>query len=165
MGAHGASDGGGGEGVTETTLCYIRRGGEWLMLHRAGRENDENAGKWIGVGGHIEPGETPEECLLREVREETGLTLTRWHARGVIDFSSDVWGEERMYLFTADEFTGEVTACDEGELRWVPEAEVPLLPTWAGDRIFLNLLLEGEPFFHLSLKYEGETLVGYRLEA
>ena len=104
--------------MTETTLCYIRRGGEWLMLHRAGRENDENAGKWIGVG-----------------------------------------------LFTADEFTGEVTACDEGELRWVPEAEVPLLPTWAGDRIFLNLLLEGEPFFHLSLKYEGETLVGYRLEA
>ena len=164
MGAYGASDGGGGEGVTETTLCYIRRGGEWLMLHRAGRENDENAGKWIGVGGHIEPGETPEECLLREVREETGLTLTRWHARGVIDFSSDVWGEERMHLFTADEFTGEMTACDEGELRWVPEAEVPLLPTWAGDRIFLNLLLEGEPFFHLSLKYEGEALVGYRLE-
>ena len=148
-----------------TTLCYIRQNEKYLMLHRVKKEHDLNRDKWIGIGGKFEPFESPEDCVLREVREETGLTLTRWHARGVIDFSSDVWGKERMHLFTADEFTGEVTACDEGELRWVPEAEVPLLPTWAGDRIFLNLLLEGEPFFHLSLKYEGETLVGYRLEA
>ena len=107
-----------------TTLCYMERGGEYLMLHRTKKENDENRDKWIGVGGKFEPGESPEDCLRREVREETGLTLTRWRYRGLVTFVSDVWPCEYMHLFTADAWTGEQRPCDEGELAWIGKDEL-----------------------------------------
>lgn len=149
--------------MRETTLCYIEQNGCYLMLHRTKKERDENAGKWIGVGGHLEAGETPQACLLREVREETGLTLTRWRARGVVDFVSDEWGEEKMHLFTADGFTGCLRACDEGDLAWVEKNKINTLPLWQGDQIFLNLLARDAPRFHLLLRYEGETLKESRM--
>ena len=102
-----------------TTLCYLERGGEVLMLHRTKKEGDENRDKWIGVGGKFEPGESPEDCLRREVREETGLTLTAWRYRGLVTFVSDVWPCEYMHLFTAHAWEGEERPCDEGDLRWI----------------------------------------------
>lgn len=145
--------------MINTTLCYIERDGKYLMLHRVKKENDLNHDKWIGVGGKFEADESPEECLLREVREETGLTLTDWHYRGLVTFVSDTWPTEYMHLFTADGFTGTMIDCDEGTLEWVEKAAVPSLPGWEGDKIFLRLLAEGAPFFSLKLCYEGDTLV------
>ena len=145
--------------MKNTTLCYIRRGDEILLLHRTKKALDENEGKWIGVGGKIEEGESPDECLLREVREETGLRLTQWRCRGIVTFVSDRWEGEYMHLFTADGFEGELSDCDEGELKWVPRARIPSLPQWEGDRIFLGLIERDTPFFHLKLCYEGDCLV------
>ena len=143
-----------------TTLCYIEQDGNYLMLHRVKKENDINRDKWIGIGGKFEDRESPEECLLREVKEETGLTLTRYAYRGLVTFVSDRWDTEYMHLFTADGFTGELIDCDEGTLEWIPKEQVPALPTWAGDRIFLDLLMKPEvPFFSLKLAYAGDTLV------
>ncbi|MDE6713318.1 MAG: 8-oxo-dGTP diphosphatase [Lachnospiraceae bacterium] len=143
-----------------TTLCYIEKDNRYLMLHRVKKEKDINEGKWIGVGGHFEEGESPEECLLREVKEETGLTLTSWQFRGLITFISDQCEPEGMCLFTADGFTGELAECAEGELCWIPKSEVPDLPTWAGDAIFLKYLLEDEKrFFTNKLVYDGNRLV------
>ncbi len=144
--------------MRETTLCYISRGEQVLMLHRVKKRNDPNANKWIGIGGGIEPGETPEACLLREVREETALQLTRYAKRGVIDFVSDRWEDERMHLYTADGFSGELRECDEGDLAWIDRDKILSLPLWEGDRIFLKLLHEGAPYFDLRLEYAGETL-------
>lgn len=151
-----------------TTLCYIEKDEKYLMLHRIKKENDLNKDKWIGVGGKFEPGETPEECLLREVKEETGLTLTSYKFRGIITFISDVWGHEYMHLFTADAFEGALPEqamgdCDEGELVWVPKNEIENLHLWEGDKIFLRLLNEREEFFSLKLRYEGEKLVESKL--
>ena len=145
--------------MKNTTLCYIERDGAYLMLHRVKKEHDENRDKWIGVGGKFEDKESPEDCLLREVREETGLTLTRYAYRGIVTFVSDLWPTEYMHLFTADGFTGNLRACDEGDLEWVPKARIANLPIWAGDKIFLRLLTEDVPFFSLKLCYEGERLV------
>ena len=145
--------------MENTTLCYIERDGAYLMLHRVKKEHDENRDKWIGVGGKFEDKESPEDCLLREVREETGLTLTRYAYRGIVTFVSDLWSTEYMHLFTADGFTGDLRACDEGDLAWVPKARIADLPIWAGDKIFLRLLTEDVPFFSLKLCYEGERLV------
>lgn len=143
-----------------TTLCYIEKEGKYLMLHRVKKHHDINAGKWIGVGGHVENGETPEECLLREVKEETGLTLTAYRLRGLVTFLSDVCEPELMCVFTADAFDGELIECDEGELAWVEKSEVLGLPTWEGDRVFLERLLSGdERFFSIKLRYEGDRLV------
>ena len=141
----------------------MERGGEYLMLHRTKKENDENRDKWIGVGGKFEPGESPEDCLRREVREETGLTLTRWRYRGLVTFVSDVWPCEYMHLFTADAWTGEQRPCDEGELEWIKKSELMKLTLWEGDRIFLRLLDEGEPFFSLKLNYDGDELIDAKL--
>lgn len=145
--------------MRETTLCYIERDGQYLMLHRVRKRDDPNRGKWIGVGGGIEPGETVEECLLREVKEETGLMLTAYRARGVIDFINDACDDERMYLFTADSFEGELIPCDEGVLEWIDIVRVPELPLWAGDRVFLKLLAGGAPYFRLRLEYHGDELL------
>ncbi len=145
--------------MKNTTLCYIERDGAYLMLHRVKKEHDENRDKWIGVGGKFEDKESPEDCLLREVREETGLTLTRYAYRGIVTFVSDLWPTEYMHLFTADGFTGDLRPCDEGDLEWVPKERIADLPIWAGDKIFLRLLTEDVPFFSLKLCYEGERLV------
>ena len=141
-----------------TTLCYLERNGQYLMLHRVRKQNDPNHDKWIGVGGGIEAWESPEDCLLREVREETGLKLTAWRKRGVIDFISDAWEDEVMHLYTATEWTGEITECDEGILEWVDKEKVTDLPLWEGDRVFLKLLAQDAPFFRLRLEYRGEAL-------
>ena len=146
-----------------TTLCYIERGDEYLLLHRVKKENDLNHDKWIGLGGKFEPGESPEDCLLREVREETGLTLTRWRYRGIVTFVSDVWECEYMHLFTSDAFTGEIGTCDEGVLEWIKKSDFAALPQWEGDRIFLRLLEENAPFFSLKLCYTGEKLTAAAL--
>lgn len=150
--------------MKQTTLCYIERNGQYLMLHRTKKENDENHDKWIGIGGHIEPGETPEACILRECREETGLTLLDPAYRGVVHFRSDVWPDEDMHLFTATRFTGEMTDCDEGELAWIDKGALLALTLWEGDRIFLRLLDTRRDFFDLTLNYHGEALVGASLD-
>ena len=145
-----------------TTLCYIEKDDKYLMLHRVKKENDLNKDKWVGVGGKFEGCETPEECQLREVKEETGLTLTSYKFRGIITFISDEWGLEYMHLFTADEYEGELfdkNDCNEGELVWVPKNEVMNLHIWEGDKIFFKLLEEREEFFSLKLRYEGDKLV------
>ena len=142
----------------QTTLCYIENEGCYLMLHRVKKEQDENKDKWIGIGGKFEEGESPEECVLREAKEETGLTLTDYKYRGIVTFVSDVWPCEYMHLFTATGFVGELKECDEGVLEWLPKDKLYGLPMWAGDRIFLDLLDKGAPFFSLKLVYRGETL-------
>ena len=144
--------------MINSTLCYITRGDEVLMLHRVKKKNDLNKDKWIGIGGKFENQESPDECLLREAMEETGLRLTSWRCRGVVTFLSDIWEGEYMYLFTADGFEGELKECDEGDLQWVPRAFLDQLPKWEGDKIFLKLLWENAPFFLLTLRYQGDTL-------
>lgn len=142
-----------------STLCYIVKDGKVLMLHRVKKKNDINHDKWIGIGGKFEPEEAPEECVLREAKEETGLTLTSWRCRGVVTFLQEGGEGEYMYLFTADDFTGELIECDEGDLQWVSMDFLDALPTWEGDRIFLNLLWQDAPFFLLTLRYQGDRLV------
>ncbi len=151
--------------MKNTTLCYIYRrnpednGREVLMLHRTRKKNDVNHDKWIGIGGKFEEGESPEECLLREVREETGLRLTDWRYRGIVTFVSDQAEAEWMHLFTSDRFEGTLTDCDEGELTWVRQEDFNALPQWEGDRIFLELLDAEVPFFSLKLEYAGDRLM------
>ena len=142
-----------------STLCYIRRGNDYLMLHRIKKENDANKDKWIGIGGKFEDKESPEDCVLREVREETGLTLTDYRYRGIVTFVSDRWPTEYMHLFTADGYTGTLKECDEGVLEWLPREQLTQIPHWEGDAIFLDLIARDVPFFSLKLQYEGETLV------
>ena len=138
-----------------STLCYIEHEGRYLMLHRTVKENDVNRGKWIGVGGHFESDESPEECLLREVEEETGYRLVRWQFRALVTFVSGDGVTEYMHLFTADRFTGEPIPCNEGELAWVEKECIEDLELWEGDRIFLRLLAQDAPFFTLKLVYDG----------
>lgn len=146
--------------MRETTLCYIEKDNHYLMLCRSPKKKDGSVGKWLGVGGKIEEGETPDECIVRETKEETGLRLTRYRQRGVIRYYSDVWEDEIMYLYTADGFEGElVDACDEGELRWIPMREVLNLKLWEGDKIFLQKLMDGEQNIRLSLTYHGDDLI------
>ena len=145
--------------MKNTTLCYIENErGDYLMLHRVKKENDCNRDKWIGVGGKFEDGESPEECVLRETLEETGLTLTDWRYHGIVTFVSDRWETEYMHLFTATGWTGRLHECDEGVLEWVSREQFRGLPQWEGDRIFLRLIEEDAPFFSLKLRYEGEHL-------
>lgn len=149
--------------MRNTSLCYIERGGKYLMLHRVKKTVDENKDKWIGIGGKFEEGESPEDCVIREVSEETGLTLNSWRYRGIVTFVSDEWGTEYMHLFTADGFQGQLKDCDEGELAWIKKSELLRLTLWEGDRIFLRLLDSDEPFFSLKLRYQGDKLVGAAL--
>ena len=142
-----------------TTLCYIEENDNYLMMHRVKKENDINKDKWIGVGGHFEENESPEECLLREVKEETGLTLSSWKLRGIITFITDRWQTEYMFLYTGDEYTGNLIECEEGILEWVPKKKVYDLPIWEGDKLFFRLLEERQDFFSLKLRYDGDVLV------
>lgn len=128
------------------------------MLHRIKKQNDLNEGKWVGVGGKFEENESPEECLLREVKEETGLTLTSWQYRGVVTFVSDRWEGEYMHLFTADGFEGTLSECSEGELCWIEKEKVKDLPMWVGDAVFFRLIAENAPFFSLKMVYRGDEL-------
>ena len=146
--------------MLHSTLCYLERDGQYLMLHRVKKQNDANHDKWIGVGGKFEEGESPEDCVTREVWEETGLTLTDYAYRGVVTFVSDRWEGEYMHLFTATGFTGQVPACDEGQLEWISKEKLMQLPMWAGDRLFLERIAQPGPFFSLKLRYRGETLEG-----
>ena len=158
--------------MKKATLCYISRyddsDREYLMLYRNKKPDDPNEGKWIGVGGKFEPGETPDECMLREVREETGLELSSYHFCGVIHFLSDTWEDEDMYLYRAEVSAAcaaqtdgaiKMPACEEGELRWIPEDQLMDLPMWEGDRLFLEPLLEGAETISMTLRYEGDDLV------
>ncbi len=144
--------------MQNTTLCYIRQNGSYLMLHRVKKKNDANHDKWIGVGGKFLENESPDECLLREVLEETGLTLTEYRCRGVVTFVSDEAPGELMYLFTADAFCGALHTCSEGDLQWVPQEQLRSLPLWEGDHLFLELLAADAPFFLLKLCYRGDRL-------
>ena len=146
--------------MLHSTLCYLERDGQYLMLHRVKKQNDANHDKWIGVGGPFEEGESPEDCVTREVWEETGLTLTDYAYRGVVTFVSDRWEGEYMHLFTATGFTGQVKECDEGQLEWISKEKLMQLPMWAGDRLFLERIAQPGPFFSLKLRYRGETLEG-----
>lgn len=144
--------------MLNTTLCYIEHDGCYLMLHRIKKEHDLNRDKWVGVGGKFLDRESPEECVLREAQEETGLTLTAWRYCGLVTFVSDQWPTEYMHLFHATGFTGTLRECDEGVLEWVPKQTVRTLPMWEGDAIFLDLMEQNAPFFSLKLIYEGNTL-------
>lgn len=149
--------------MKNTSLCYIERGRDYLMLHRVKKTADENKDKWIGIGGKFEEGESPEDCMLREVREETGLRLLSWRYRAIVTFVSDEWGTEYMHLFTSDSFDGEIKECDEGVLEWIDREKLLSLPIWEGDKIFLRLLDSDEPFFSLKLCYTGDKLVSAAL--
>ena len=149
--------------MKNTTLCYIEKGDSYLMLHRVKKVNDMNQDKWIGVGGKLEAGESPEECLIREVQEETGLTLKNYRYRGFITFVSKQWGTEYMHLFTATEYEGQMKECDEGTLEWVPKTQIEQLNLWEGDKIFFRLLEEECGFFTLKLFYDGDNLKDYKI--
>ncbi len=150
--------------MINTTLCYIEKDGAYLMMHRIKKKNDMNQDKWVGVGGKLESGESPYDCVKREIFEETGLTVNDPTYRGIITFVSDLYGTEYMHLFTADKFNGEIkTDCDEGRLEWVKKDAVCDLPIWEGDKIFFRLLNSNEPFFSLKLVYEGDKLVSHAL--
>ena len=144
--------------MKQTTLCYLERGDEYLMLHRTKKENDENHDKWIGVGGKFEANESPEDCMRREVLEETGLTVRNFRYRGIVTFVSDIYEPQYMHLFTVTGWMGEARECDEGELAWIKKQKLFDLTLWQGDRIFLKLLEEDAPFFSLKLTYQGDEL-------
>ena len=145
--------------MKQTTLCYLERGDEYLMLHRTKKKNDENHDKWIGVGGKFEANESPEDCMRREILEETGLTVTDYRYRGIVTFVSDLYETEYMHLFTVNGWTGEARECDEGELAWIKKQKLFDLTLWQGDRIFLELLQKDVPFFSLKLTYQGDELI------
>ena len=148
-----------------TTLCYLERDGRYLMLHRTKKSNDENRDKWIGVGGKFEAGESPEDCMRREIREETGLTATHYSYRGIVTFVSNEYGTEYMHLFTVTDWTGTVKECDEGDLEWIEKSRLLSLPMWEGDRIFLRLIDSPKtPFFSLKLVYSGDRLTRAELD-
>ena len=153
--------------MKNSTLCYIEKDGMYLMMHRVKKENDCNKDKWIGIGGKFEDGESPEECMVREVREETALEITSWKYRGIVTFVSDEWETEYMHLFTADGFIGTPVKsedCAEGNLEWVEKSKVKELTLWEGDKIFLDLLAHSVPFFSLKLTYKAEKLVAAVLD-
>ncbi|MBQ9418602.1 MAG: 8-oxo-dGTP diphosphatase [Bacteroidales bacterium] len=160
--------------MRQTTLCYIEDGERWLMLHRVKKAHDASHGKWIGVGGKCEDGESPDECMVREVREETGVQVQQWQYRGIVTFVSDRWENEYMHLFTATKWEGnpDMSLNAEGELAWIAQRDLPLtegkgdesISLWEGDKIFLRLLLNREtPFFSLKLVYCGDQMVGATL--
>ena len=146
--------------MLNSTLCYLERGDEYLMLHRVKKKNDVNHDKWIGVGGKFEDGESPEECVKREALEETGLTLLDPALRGIVTFVSDTWDTEYMFLYTCTAFTGSLTDCDEGVLEWVDQDRLESLNLWEGDKLMFRLLREREDYFSLKLRYQGDTLLG-----
>ena len=147
-----------------SSLCYIEKDGKYLMLHRTKKENDINKDKWLGIGGKFEEGESPEECVIREVKEETGLTLNRYKLRCIVTYVSTTWETEYMYVFTADDFTGTLIECNEGDLEWIDKEKVNELPTWEGDKFFVEKLQKDDTFFTVKFEYDGEKLIKYDLK-
>ncbi|MDY5969464.1 MAG: 8-oxo-dGTP diphosphatase [Bacteroidales bacterium] len=152
--------------IRQTTLCYMERDGKYLMLHRVKKVKDASRDKWIGIGGKCEKDESPDECMVREVEEETGLAVKKWQYRGIVTFISDVWPCEYMHLFTCLNWSGTLVCdCREGDLQWIGKEEIFNLALWEGDKIFLRLLMdEQQPFFSLKLVYEGDMLVQAKLD-
>ena len=149
--------------MRNTTLVHIEKDGKWLMMHRTKKVNDENHDKWIGIGGKFNDGESPYECAVRETFEETELTLLSAKLRGIVTFVSDEWGTEYMFVYTSDDFKGELKECDEGALEWIKKEDVLDLPIWEGDRLFLRMLIDNAPFFEMKLVYRGEKLVRHEI--
>lgn len=148
----------------DTTLCYIEKDGAYLMMHRIKKENDINKDKWVGIGGKFEKGETPFQCALREIEEETGIIPLNLRYRGIVEFISDKYETENMHLFTADGFEGEIKKeCAEGELVWIKKEQINNLKIWEGDKIFFDLLERKEEFFYLTLKYKGDKLIEHKI--
>lgn len=147
-----------------TTLCYLEKENKYLMLHRTKKENDINKNKWLGVGGKLEKGETPEQCLIREVKEETGLNLIDHVHRGIVIFNYNDDEPLDMHLYTSKNFSGEIQECSEGDLKWIDKSEIYKLNLWEGDRIFLELLEKDAPFFQLILNYENDNLLSSELK-
>ena len=148
-----------------STICYIEKDDKYLMLHRTKKENDINKNKWLGVGGKFEEGESPEECIIREVKEETGLTLKEYQLRGIVTYVSTTWETEYMYVFTANDFEGDLIECNEGDLEWIEKDKIMKLNTWEGDKIFVEKLLQNSnSFFSVKFEYDGEKLVNYSLK-
>ena len=151
--------------MKQTTLCYIERDGKYLLIHRTKKQGDENRDKWIGIGGKIEEGESPFDCIRREAFEETGLELTSLSYRGIVTFVSDIYGTEYMHLFHSTDFSGiQKDTSLEGDLKWVEKKQLLSLPMWEGDRIFLDLLDKKVGFFSLKLVYQGDRLLSHTLE-
>lgn len=149
--------------MRNTTLVHIEKDGKWLMMHRTKKENDENHDKWIGIGGKFKDGESPYECAVRETFEETGLMLLSAKLRGIVTFVSDEWGTEYMFVYTSDDFKGELKECDEGSLEWIKKEDTLNLPIWEADRLFLKMLIDDAPFFEMKLVYRGEKLVRHEI--
>ena len=146
-----------------STLCYIEKDGKYLMLHRTKKENDINKNKWIGVGGKFEEGESPEECLLREVEEETGLILTVYKLRCILTYVSNTYETEYIYVFTANDFKGDIIECNEGQLEWIDKEKITDLNIWEGDKIFIDKMNSTNNFFTIKCKYDGDKLIEYDL--
>jgi 8-oxo-dGTP diphosphatase len=150
--------------MINTTLCHIEKDGKYLMLHRVKKKNDLNQDKWVGIGGKFEKGETPFQCALREIEEETGIIPLNLRYRGIVEFISDKYETENMHLFTADGFEGEIKKeCAEGELVWIKKEQINNLKIWEGDKIFFDLLEREEEFFYLTLKYKGDKLIEHKI--
>lgn len=145
-----------------TTLAYIEKEDKYLMIHRTKKENDPNHDKWIGVGGKLEKDESPDECMIREVKEETGLDVKGYRFCGIVTFLSDIWETEYMFLFEVKEYSGELAECSEGELEWVEKSRIPDLHIWEGDRLFLERMRAGGGFFSLMVRYEGDRLADWK---
>ncbi len=148
-----------------STICYIEKDGKYLMLHRTKKENDINKEKWLGIGGKFEEKESPEECIIREVKEETNLTLKSCQLRGILTFVSTICETEYIYLFTSDDFEGNLTKeCKEGDLQWVEKEKIENLNLWEGDKIFLRKIRANAPFFTIKYEYDGDTLLHYEMK-
>lgn len=147
-----------------STLCYIEKDNQYLMLHRTKKKNDINKDKWIGIGGKFEENESPEECIIREVKEETGLRLKSYQLRCIVTYVSTNWETEYMYVFTSDDFEGNIIECNEGDLQWVNKDEVTKLNTWEGDKIFIEKMQKDKNFFTVKFEYDGDKLLRYALK-
>ncbi len=147
-----------------STVCYIEKEGKYLMLHRTKKQNDINKEKWLGIGGKFEDKESPEECVIREVKEETGLTLNSVNLRGMLTFINTICETEYIFVFTSNDFTGNITECNEGDLQWIDKEKVTSLNLWEGDKIFIEKIKEESPFFTIKYQYNGDTLLNYDIK-